>query len=136
MSELTDSCNRFYQLNELHAQRERDLDNMVLAAPHYNGETVITEIDAIISYYREAQAAKTELEETYIQMKNAQSDILTFMEHFGIPAGIKLSGAIPEELEYEIWADDDNNLQTRKTKNLAADDNPNMITIKFSNGGN
>ncbi len=130
--EFTIYCSRYYELTVQHAAQETNLQTQLLNAPVYNGQTLLSEIDAIISYYREVQAAKTEMDKTFDNLKITEGTILRIMRHFEIPPGTILTGEIPGELEYSLWADDNDMLHIIKTKNLAplvAEEN--IITIKI-----
>jgi len=55
------------------------------------------------------------------------------LRHFEIPPGTVLTGEIPGEIAYEVWADEQDRIHIRKTDDLAAEeDNPNVMVIKFS----
>jgi len=57
--------------------------------------------------------------------------ILAIMRHFEIPPRTVLTGEIPEVLEYELWADENDALHIIKTQSLQPEpDNPNVIEIK------
>ncbi|MFI5138160.1 MAG: hypothetical protein ACHQIM_10045 [Sphingobacteriales bacterium] len=133
-NEFTTYCNRYYKLTRLHAMREERLKNLLDNAPLYCGQSSISDIDAIISYYRKVQAYKAKTEKTLDNLKKTERTILMIMRHFEIPPGTVLYGEIPGELEYEIWADENDALYISKTNDLAPKQlNPNIITIKFSN---
>lgn len=130
--EFTGYCSYYYKLTTRLAERSHQLDMLVDNAPHYSGETNLSEIDAIITYYREAQAVNAEVLQIISEMKAAETAILGLMDHFQIPRNKVLAGEIPEEVEYQLWADETNEINIRKTKNLEPDDNANIITIKLS----
>ncbi|HWZ22023.1 MAG TPA: hypothetical protein VNW06_05180 [Cytophagaceae bacterium] len=55
------------------------------------------------------------------------------MQHFEIPPGTVLTGEIPGQLEYEVWADENDRVYINKTNDIAPEaDNANVIVIKFS----
>ena len=130
--EFTAYCNRYYELTTLLAEREERLKNLLDNAPCYCGQTSLSEVDAIISYYRNVQAAKAKTDKTFDDIKQTERLILMIMRYFEIPPGTVLTGVIPGELEYELWADENDALHIIKTKNLQPEaDNPNVIEIKI-----
>ena len=133
-SEFIAHCNRYYEFTKLLAKREERFKNLLDNAPLYCGQTSLNEVDTIISYYRMVQAAKAKIEKSLDDMKETGRVILMIMRHFEIPPGTLLTGEIPGELEYEIWADENDALYINKTKNLQPEpDNPNMMVIKLWN---
>jgi hypothetical protein len=66
-------------------------------------------------------------------VKDAEIAILAIMQHFEIPPGTVLTGEIPGEMAYEVWADEHDNIHIIKTEDLAAaEDDANIIVIKLS----
>jgi hypothetical protein len=124
-------CNRYYRLTELLAKQQKRLVKLLDNAPLYCGQTSLAEIDAIIRYYREAQAANADVEKTGSDLKETARNIMLVMQHFGIPPGTALTGEIANEITYEVWLDEeDNDVDIIKTKDLAPEaDNPNVIII-------
>jgi len=57
----------------------------------------------MIAYNRGVVQAKADSEKTAADMREAEGTILTIMQYFGILPHTKLTGEIPEELEFEIW---------------------------------
>ena len=130
--EFTNICNRYYELKQLHARREEHLNQLLDNAPLYSGEMCISNIDAIISYYRNAQAEKAEVDKIYKQILATERNILLVMRHFEIPPNTVLYGEIPFELEYEIYADENDQITITKTGSLQPEaDDPNVIWIKL-----
>lgn len=102
-------------------------------APLYCGQTRLNEVDAIIGYYRAVQAEKAKMDQLGEDVKEAGYTILMMMRHFEIPPCTVLTGEIPGEMAYEVWADAQDRIQIRKTEDLApVADNPNIIEIKCS----
>ena len=131
-NEFTAHCSYYYQLKMLFLKRQDRLNNLLDNAPFYSGQISLSEIDAIVSYYREAQAAKAKMDKTLADMKEAERDILMFMRHFDIPPGKVLYGEIPGELEYEIWANENDAVFINKIKDLQPEPlDPNIIVIKL-----
>ena len=103
-------------------------------APVYKGETNLSDIDAIIAYCREAQAAQAEADETLLELKKTEKNILLIMQHFDIPRGTVLTGVMADQLTYEVWAAENDTVYIMKTQSLQPKpDNPNIITVRFSN---
>src|ERR1039457_5718491 len=96
--EFTAYSNRYYELTKLLSKREERFKNLLDNAPFYCGQTSLSEVDAIISYYRKVQAAKAKIEKTLADMREAARPILMIMRHFEIPPGTVLTGEIPGEL--------------------------------------
>ncbi len=130
--EFTAYCNHYYKLTRKLAAREEHFQNLLDNAPVYSGQTSLNEVDAIITYYRDVQAAKADMDKTFYEMKETERIILMIMQHFEITPGTILTGAMPGQLEYELYADETNTLHITKTKNLdPLADNPNIMEIKI-----
>jgi len=133
--ELMAYCSRYYKLTQLLARREARLQTVLANAPLYSGQTNLAEIDAIISYYRNAQALKAKADETLYDLTATGRTILTILQHFGIPPGTILNGHIPGELEYQLCADENDQLHITKTRDLAPlEDDPDIMVIKMWDG--
>ena len=112
---------------------EEHFQTLLNNAPLYCGQTRLSEVDAIIGYYRAVQAEKAKMDQLGEDVKEAGNTILMMMRHFEIPPGTVLTGEIPGEMAYEVWADEQDRIQIRKTVDLAAEqDNPNIMVIKLS----
>lgn len=132
-NEFTAWCNYYYQLSTLFADVEEYFQNLLNDAPLYSGQTRLSEVDALIDYYRTVQAEKTKMDQMTEEVKQAERTILTMMRHFAIPPGTVLTGEIPGEMAYEVWADEQDRIHIRKTEDLAVEeDNPNIMVIKLS----
>jgi hypothetical protein len=133
-NEFTAWCNYYYHLTMLFSDIEEHFQNLLENAPLYCGQTRLSQVDAIINYYRTTQAEKAKMDQLGEQVKEAGQTILTIMQHFEIPPGTILTGEIPGEMAYEVWADEQERVQIRKTGDLAAgEDNANVMVIKCSN---
>jgi hypothetical protein len=53
------------------------------------------------------------------RLKDTERVTLMILKHFEIPPNTTLTGAVPEELEYELWADENDAIHIYKTKELA-----------------
>ncbi len=134
-TEITDACNRYYKLKEQLAANEETLQDLEDNALFYFGQTDLSDIDAIINRQREIDAAKDEISKTITEIGKTGQTIQNFISQYGIPSGLKLTGIIPYELEYAIWADENARLYVDKTKDLNPEpDDPNTIIHKFSDG--
>lgn len=132
-NEFTAWCNYYYQLSLLFSDVEEYFQNLLYNAPPYYGPTRASEIDALIGYCREVQAEKAKMDKMAEDVQEAGRTILAMMQHFEIPPGTVLTGEIPGEMAYEVWADAQDRIQIRKTDDLAPEeDNPNIIMIKCS----
>lgn len=131
--EFTAYCNYYYELTVQLAKRQERFKTLLDNAPLYSGETLLTDIDAIIAYYRETQAQKANVDETMEEILKTERTILMIMQHFEIPFGRILTGVIPGLVEYQVWADDTDAIHLRKTKDLEPEKVPdNVIRITFS----
>jgi len=131
--EFTAYCNQYYELTILLAKREERFKNLLENAPLYCGQTNLSEVDAIITYYREVQTAKAKMNATFDDLKDTERVILMIMRHFEIPPGTVLTGEIPFVVEYEIWANENDAIYINKTKNLQPEEeNGNIMVIKLS----
>jgi len=132
-NEFTAWCNYYYQLTLLLSDVEEHFQTLLNNAPLYCGQTRLNEVDAIIGYYRAVQAEKAKMDQLGENVKEAGYTILMMMRHFEIPPGTVLTGEIPGEMAYEVWADAQGGIQIRKTKDLVpVADNPNIIVIECS----
>jgi len=132
--EFNTACATYYHLNQVLAAKEVRFQKLVSKALPYTGQTNLFELDRIISCNRKVQQAQADVEQTEMELSDLESIIFKMMEYFDIPPGTKLSGGIADELEFEIWADEQDVLYCEKTKDLNPPaDNPNTITIKFYN---
>jgi hypothetical protein len=133
--EFTAYCNHYYDLTQQLTAREGRFKNLLDNVPLYCGQTSLSEVDDIISYYRQVQAAKAKVDETCDEMRETERAILMFMQHFEMPTGTVLTGEIPGELQYEIWANENDTLYINKTKDLApTPDDLNVIEIRLWGG--
>jgi len=135
--EFTSACNRFYyQTQQLKADQEA-FKNLLEDAPPYRGETHLNQLDTLIRIYRDVQAAKKRVDETMAAIIKTERDILLMMRHFEMAPNTILTGIIPDELHYKIWADETDRLHIIKTKHLEPEeDGPNVIRVKLNRGRN
>jgi hypothetical protein len=125
-------CSYYYRLTRLLEEREAHFNHLLENALPYKGQTELSELDAIIQYNREVQKARADTEKTAADIRETERIILMIMQYFEIPPFTKLKGEVSEELEFEIWADNNDALYISKTKDLAAPvDDENVIKIKF-----
>jgi hypothetical protein len=69
-------------------------------------------------------------------LKGAGRTILAMMRHLEIPPGTVLTGEIPGEMAYEVWANEQDRIQIRKTGDFVPEaDNPNIKVIECSGFG-
>jgi len=133
INEFTAWCNYYYQFTMLLSEVEEHFINLLNNAPLYCGQTRLSEVDVIIDYQRAAQAELTRLHKMREDVKEAEIAILTIMQHFEIPPGTVLTGEIPGEMAYEVWADEQDRIHISKTEDLVAEeDDANIIVIKLS----
>jgi hypothetical protein len=131
--EFNGICSYYYRLTQLLDERETNFRDLLDNAKPYNGETNLSELDAMIQYNRGVLKAKTDAEKTASDMRETERIILLIMQYFEIPPGTKLKGEVIEELEFEIWADENDAIYISKTKDLVAPiDEENIMRIKFS----
>jgi hypothetical protein len=131
--EFNGICSYYYRLTKLLEQREEHFQNLLANAQPYKGETKLSELDALIEYNRGVLQAKADTEKTASDMRETERIILIIMQYFEIPPGTILKGEIPEEIEFEIWADDNDTVYITKTKDLIPPvDEENIIKIKFA----
>jgi hypothetical protein len=133
--EFTFYCNQYYQLTKLFAARDERFKNLLDNALPYSNQSNLSDLDAIISYNRKIQAAKAKADKTFKDLTETGRTILMIMQYFEIPPRTVLTGEIPGELEYEIWANENDQIFIGKIRDLPQEaDNPNIIVIKCSNG--
>jgi hypothetical protein len=132
-NEFTAWCNYYYQFSMLLSEVEEHFINLLNNAPLYCGQTRLSEVDALIGYYRAVQAEKAKMDKMAEQVNEAGRTILAMMRHFEIPPGTVLTGEIPGEMAYEVWADEQDRIRISKTEDLAPEvDDADIIVIKFS----
>jgi len=131
---LNKVCGQYYRLNERLLLQQEHFEELMDNPVPYIGQTYLTDIDQVLRYCYKAQKANDELTETNNEIIELQTLILKMLEYIGVPANTKLIGVIPEQVEFYIWADEDNEVHYEKIKDLApANDDPNIITIKIRN---
>ena len=132
-NEFTAWCNYYYELTMLLSEVEEHFINLLNNAPLYCGQTRLSEVDVIIDYQLTVQAELTRLHTMREDVKEAEIAILAIMQHFEIPTGTVLTGEIPGEMAYEVWADEQERIHISKTGDLAAEeDDANVIVIELS----
>jgi len=132
-NEFTAYCNYYYNLTIKLAKQQERFKTMLEDAPVWRGQYRLSEVDAIINYYRRTQGEQAKVDAVLDDMRETERTILMIMRHFEIPPGYVLVGEIPGSLEYEIWADDTDAIHIRKTFDLAPLQLPdNIIEIKVS----
>jgi hypothetical protein len=135
-NEFTTHCNQYYQLTKLFSARDERFKNLLDNAPPYTRQSNLSDLDAIISYNRKVQAAKAKADKTFKELTETGRTILAIMRYFEIPPRTVLTGQIPGELEYELWANENDDVFIGKIRDLPQGaDNPNVMVIKCWNGG-
>ena len=131
-TEFTTACTALYRLQERFGKRDELFYNMLAKALPYTGQTSLAELDAIIDCTRKIQKLRAAIGETVAQLREVRDVILKIMEYFEIPPYTILTGEIPEELLFEIYADEEGNLYCYKTADLQPPvDAANIIRIKM-----
>jgi hypothetical protein len=134
-TEFTAWCNQYYQLTKLFSERDERFKNLLDNAPPYTSQSNLSDLDAIISYNRKVQAAKDKADKTFKDLTKTGRTILAIMRYFEIPPRTVLTGEIPGELEFEIWANEKDDLFIGKIRDLPKEpDDPNIIHIKCWTG--
>lgn len=133
--EFTAYCSQYYHLTQLFAVLNQRFKNLLDDAPHYTSQSNLSDLDAIISYNRKVQAAKAKADKTFKELTETGRTILKIMRYFEIPPRTVLTGEIPGELEYEIWANEKDEVFIGKIRDLPKEAvEPNVILIKCWNG--
>jgi hypothetical protein len=131
--QFNELCGRYYRLSQQLTRENAYLQKFLDNAPFYQGETQLSEIDYIIKYYLKTQTVKAAVDKTMDKLNKTVAGILYLMKFFDIPPGTRLHGIIEDEVEFEVWADETDQIHTVKTKDLTPPDNPNIITIRLGN---
>ena len=125
----------YYRLSKLFSEQNERFQNLLQAAPPYTGQSSISDLDVIITSNRKVQAAKAKADKTFKDLTETGHTILKMMQYFEIPPRTVLTGEIPGELEYEIWANENDDVFIGKIRDLPQEAvNPNVIVIKCWNG--
>ncbi|SHM20518.1 hypothetical protein [Mucilaginibacter sp. OK098] len=130
-TEFTAWCNQYYQLTRLFSERCERFKNLLDNAPPYGRQNSLSDIDNMISYDRKIQAAKAKGDKTFKELTETRRTILAIMRYFKISPRTILIGQIAGELEYEIWANEKDDLFIGKIRDLPQEAlDPNIIVIK------
>lgn len=130
--EFTTTCTQYYHLTKLFSERNEHFQNLLDNAPPYTRQSNLSDLDAIITYNRKVQAAKAD--KTFKDLTETGRTILKMMQYFEIPPRRVLTGQIPGELEYEIWANEKDEIFIGKIRDLPQEPlDPNIILIKCWN---
>ena len=136
-NEFTSWCSYYYELDMLLTEMEEHFLTLLDNTPNHLGQTNANEVDAIIAYCRMVQAERDKIDKTSGELWDAQYTILAILQHFEIPPGTVLTGEIPYEMSFEVWADEEDNVYVNKTGDLAPEeDDPNVMIFKFTRGSN
>jgi len=134
-NEFTDHCTQYYHLTKLLSAQDERFKNLLDNAPPYTGQRNLSDLDAIISHNRKVQAAKAKVDKTLKTWQDTGHTILKMMQYFDIPPRAVLTGQIPGELEYELWANEKDEVYIIKARDLPQEAvNPNIIIINCWNG--
>ena len=134
-TEFTAWCNQYYRLTKLFSACCERFKSLLDNAPPYSRQNSLSEIDALISYDRKVQAAKSKGDKTFKELTETGHTILAIMRHFKIPPRTIFISQIPGELEYEIWANEKDDLFIGKIRDLPQEAvDPNVIYIKCWDG--
>jgi hypothetical protein len=134
MQEFSAACGNYYRLTVLLAEQELHFETLLRNALPYTGQTDLKELDRIIRCNRKVQAARADADKIEKDLRDVQWQILQMMRYFEITPNTRLSGEIPDEKEFEIWADEDNMIHCKKTTDITPPaDNANIIEIKLRN---
>jgi hypothetical protein len=132
--EFTNYCSSYYRLTELLDAQETRFQSLLENALPYAGQTHLNELDAILHCNRKIQKAFADVNDTVSTMHETERTILQIMRYFELTPNTKLTCVIPGELEFEIWADEQDVVHCLKTKQLAPlEEDPNIINIRINN---
>ena len=138
-SEFTAWCNDYYKLRQQLIAEDLHYEYLLHNAPPYTGQSNLQQLDAILKHNREVKAANAKLDKTFKETIAAQDTVVAIMKFFEMPPNTRLTGQIPGELEYEIWADQHGALYTRKIKDLQPEPAKGceiVFTYKYYDGTN
>jgi hypothetical protein len=134
-AEFTTWCSHYYHLTQLLEKCNERFKILLADAPPYTSQRNLSDLDAIIACNRKAQAAKAKADKTFKELTETGRTILMIMQYFEIPPRTVLTGEIPGEMEYEVWANDKDQVFIGKIRDLPQEaHDPNMIYIKAWNG--
>ncbi|ASU34943.1 hypothetical protein [Mucilaginibacter xinganensis] len=135
-NEFTTYCSHYYHLTRLFEARNQHFNNLLNDAPPYTRQNKVSDLDAIISYNRKVHAAKAKADKTFKDLTETGHTILAIMQYFDIQPRAVLTGQVPGEMEYEVWANEKGQVFIGKIRDLPKEpDNPNMIHLKCWKAG-
>ncbi|MDP9076721.1 MAG: hypothetical protein M3O71_04795 [Bacteroidota bacterium] len=133
-NEFTSWCSHYYHLTQLLEKRNQRFAGLLADALPYTNQRHLSDLDAIIACNRKVQAAKAKADQTFEELEKARRTILAIMAYFEIPPRTVLTGEIPGEMEYEVWANDKDQVFIGKIRDLPKEPlDPNIIRIKIAN---
>jgi hypothetical protein len=133
-AEFSAWCSQYYHLTKLFSERTERFKNLLDNAPPYTNQRNLADLDAIISYNRKVQAAKAKADKTFKELTETGRTILMIMKYFEIPPRTVLTGEISGEMEYEVWANEKDDVFIGKIRDLPQEAvNPNIVYIKCWN---
>lgn len=135
--EFTAACANYYRLNQKLSEEEEEeayFQNLLQNAIPHTGQTKLAELDQVIACNRKVQQTRDDVDQVQQQLREAEALIMKMMQYFEMPPNTILTGIVPGEMEFEIWADEQDTLHCHKTIDLDPPiEGPNIITIKFCN---
>lgn len=135
--EFNGYCSHYYTTTQLLEEQEERLNKLLNNAPMYTGQTTLNEVDTILKHYRKIELIQTKIEELTEELEKTGQTILMVMQYLDIQPHTVLTGQIPEQVEFEIWADTNDTMYTRKVRDLAPPANENnILRIKICNSRN
>jgi len=123
--EFSRACIGFYHLDLKRAKEEELYETMLANAVPFTGQTDTKILDRFMRYNRKVQAAGVELRDTTDVMVEVGAHLVKMMEYFEIPPNTRLTCEVPNEVEIQIWADEDNQVHYEKIRDI--EPSPNLF---------
>jgi len=125
--EFSNLCARFYRLKTQVFAQDNYLKQLLANEPPGSNLHNTGKPDNSIGKTRKYQAAKAKFDDIYKKYEKVADDILVIMTHFNIPRMAIITGEIPGELTYEVWANQKNEVYIVKSKDLQPE--PGCLTV-------
>lgn len=130
---LNTLCCNYYLASERLIKQQQRFEELLAKPASFAGQTYLPDIDKTIRRWHKRQEASDAITYTQAELTDLQAMILILFEYIGAAPNTRLTGELPEEVEFAIWADDNQQLHYEKLRDLAPvlEDGCEYITIRL-----